>query len=914
MSIEKIKIQTTTSSGRAILIPCTIERRDGQIFFVDAPFSLKDEIKSMKGARWHGYETENPVKQWSVEDCQRNNFQLALLMGEDKFAWFDRDLIQHEYTRPLMPHQKHMSDAGLTYHYQLWAAEMGCIDGGAKVHVNRAGKGFTTTLAELHHKFNGGGSDGGSGARYWDLEIPTYIRSLCGDVLRLNRIIRVLDKGVQPVVSVTLLSGLTIRVTPDHQFYDPDLNLIRADSLKQGDPVLVSGLHSSDTLDWEPLARSDVGQYIALPCHTHPRAGNRGTMHEHVLVMEKYLGRYLLDGEVVHHLNGRKDDNRFENLQLMSDAAHKTLHAKRIGFRNMSGGRDRVDFTARIGTVKAVKSDGAAHVYDIVCADPHRNFVANGFVVKNCGKTLSAQEVIERSGFNDWFWVGPKTSLPNIQREFRKWNFPVDKFDIKYYTYEGLVGIINEWPEGKLPPHGVIYDECSRLKNDTSQRSKAAQGLADMIRAQWGMENGYVIEMSGTPSPKTPVDWWSSAEIAWPGFLREGSRKAMEARLAFLVDQQTETASFKTRIGWKDDERKCNVCGQYREDGPHDLDDLTDPAAFHGFKPSINEVAYLHERLKGLVIIKTVKECLNLPEKRYRQIICKPSASILRVAKSISESAPNTITGMTLLRELSDGFQYREAKDGKTRCTNCVDGTVVNYTDPEDNNCSYPGIALLPDEVVARLVESRVPCPVCDGTCEMDKIVRTTRELPCPKEDALKELMDACEETGRIVTFAGFTGSVDRICKLMKQQKWNVVRCDQGNFQILPCDDKEVVTEEPLDYWANKEHTRVAFVANPESGGMSLTLVESRMIVYWSNSYKPEYRLQSEARCHRKGMDESRGCLIVDLIHLPSDRRVLEVIRDNRKLELMTMGEIMDGINWDNQDSDEAFVVEEQQA
>ena len=183
-----------------------------------------------------------------------------------------------------------------------------------------------------------------------------------------------------------------------------------------------------------------------------------------------------------------------------------------------------------------------------------------------------------------------------------------------------------------------------------------------MIREKWGVESGYVIEMSGTPSPKTPIDWWSQCEIAWPGFLREGSAKAMEARMAFMVDQKFETAQFKKRTGWRDDENKCNQCGETREEGPHELDGLTDPAEYHPFVPSKNEVAYLYERLKGLVIIKHKKDCLNLPEKRYRQIVCKPNASTLRVAKALVEAAPNAITGMTLLRELSDGFQYREAK------------------------------------------------------------------------------------------------------------------------------------------------------------------------------------------------------------------------------------------------------------
>jgi len=48
----------------------------------------------------------------------------------------------------------------------------------------------------------------------------------------------------------------------------------------------------------------------------HPRAGSSPYVFEHILLAEEVIGRHLVDGESVQHINGVRDDNRPENLEL----------------------------------------------------------------------------------------------------------------------------------------------------------------------------------------------------------------------------------------------------------------------------------------------------------------------------------------------------------------------------------------------------------------------------------------------------------------------------------------------------------------------------------------------------------------------------------------------------------------------
>jgi len=490
-----------------------------------------------------------------------------------------------------------------------------------------------------------------------------------------------------------------------------------------------------------------------------------------------------------------------------------------------------------------------------------------------CGKSLCGIEVMERSKRDDWWYVGPRSAIKAVELELLKWDCKVNP---EMMTYEKLTKLVKNWEDGRPAPN-IWFDESSRIKSPTAQRSQAAYLLATGARED---HDGYVILTSGSPAPKSPLDWWNQARIACPGFLKEGSYHIFRGSMAIIKQEENVYGqAYPKIVSWLDDCRKCKVCGQLEEEHLE-----TDLDREHEYEPSVNEVERLYKRMSGLVLVQFKKDCLDLPDKIYRKIELEPSKKIKDIAKAIVAGSRTVAQSLVLLRELSDGFQYVQTKSGEEKCPICKGkGTIPNpmldANIPEDS---------LPQDLI---LDETVLCDGCGGKGKRDTFTRTVEQIETPKDQALRDLFDEYSDVGRLVIYGGFTGSVDRCVQIAEDCGWEFIRVDGRGWHSS-------VEGEPLINFQEKlnEHPRMAFIGQPGAAGMGITLTASPAIVYYSNDFNAESRIQSEDRIHRAGMDNQRGATIIDILHLESDYLVLKNLQKKRELQALTMGDVTNAL------------------
>lgn len=76
-----------------------------------------------------------------------------------------------------------------------------------------------------------------------------------------------------------------------------------------------------------PNSFKRTGKPTVIPSRKYKRITVDGQrLYEHRNVVQKHLGRPLLNVEHVHHINGNAHDNRLENLEILSNSEHLKLH------------------------------------------------------------------------------------------------------------------------------------------------------------------------------------------------------------------------------------------------------------------------------------------------------------------------------------------------------------------------------------------------------------------------------------------------------------------------------------------------------------------------------------------------------------------------------------------------------------
>jgi SNF2 family DNA or RNA helicase len=149
----------------------------------------------------------------------------------------------------------------------------------------------------------------------------------------------------------------------------------------------------------------------------------------------------------------------------------------------------------------------------------------------------------------------------------------------------------------------------------------------------------------------------------------------------------------------------------------------------------------------------------------------------------------------------------------------------------------------------------------------------------------LEELLSILEEvSGKVIIWATWTHDIKKIRKAVAEKygEDSVTTFFGGTRQ----DERQDI----VDNFQNPSHPLKFFVGQPRTGGFGLTLTEAKTVVYYSNSYDLEIRLQSEDRAHRIG--QNCNVTYIDLVSPDTvDEKIIEALQNKVNLATQVFGE-----------------------
>jgi SNF2 family DNA or RNA helicase len=153
------------------------------------------------------------------------------------------------------------------------------------------------------------------------------------------------------------------------------------------------------------------------------------------------------------------------------------------------------------------------------------------------------------------------------------------------------------------------------------------------------------------------------------------------------------------------------------------------------------------------------------------------------------------------------------------------------------------------------------------------------------KNNRLEELMSILEETeGKAIIWANYIYDIERISAAIKKEYGDDSVVEY--YGAIHTDERQKNIErfqDPLSPFR-------FFIGNPQTGGYGITLTAANTVIYYSNGYDLEKRLQSEDRAHRIG--QKKSVTYIDLIAEKTiDEKIVKALRKKIDIASQIMGE-----------------------
>jgi SNF2 family DNA or RNA helicase len=422
-------------------------------------------------------------------------------------------------------------------------------------------------------------------------------------------------------------------------------------------------------------------------------------------------------------------------------------------------------------------------------------------------------------------------------------------------TYDGLIT-----PRGRkavldflarFPRVILIVDEGSRVKNPEALRTKKVAALRKL--------SAYIRLLNGTPTTQAPTEIYAQMKLLDDMYwVRHGMGSFTSFKSRFCVFK-------KITIGGEDDREANELKGPRKREPivPHDAD----PEGV---------MAYEQLDLEGLLettVAPPVKRPSNQPATTGRTIEIvvgyRELDKLHEMIQPLSTRLTKEQAGLNLPPKLYQRLVFELVPEQRR----VYDQLRKEYMVELDN-----GVLVTAALAMVRIL--RLQQVACGYLPNPDDPEGEPILVPKGENPRLAAFMDWLEDIGsqQCIVWCRFTRDVDLITRALGPP-----RCVRFDGQV---NEKEKI--KALDLFTGGK--RPICVAKASSMGMGLTLVNSSISFYYSNTFSLLERLQSEDRQHRPG--QHNPVTYVDLIADKTvDERILQSLRANDEMARRVVGD-----------------------